>query len=117
MEKEQCQGTSKPRVIRVSHSRIGDHWVIGDCGNYRYEAKVYDEGSIFGIDDGRISKLSVQKIVKIDDRIEKPIVANYDRGWDIKPESENDTLITDLICMAMEDLPPENLHDEKSCAP
>jgi hypothetical protein len=47
---------------------------------YTYWAKVYDEGSIYGIDEGRISKLEVRDSA---DRI----VINYDRGWDLEPQT------------------------------
>lgn len=46
----------------------------------RYSVKVYDLGSRFGINGGRISKLWLQ--------IDGECVANYDRGWDIKPTCE-----------------------------
>ena len=45
-----------------------------------YWMKRYKEPSKFGIDGGRISKLTL----KIGDEI----VANYDRGWDIRPRNE-----------------------------
>lgn len=48
----------------------------------RYQAKVYDLPSEYGINGGRISKLQLRE--GIDDKI----VANYDRGWDVKPKTE-----------------------------
>ena len=42
---------------------------------YEYCIKQYDEGSEFGINGGRISKLNI--------RVNGKEVANYDRGWDI----------------------------------
>lgn len=45
-----------------------------------YWIKVYEEGSQFGINGGKISKLSL----KMDDEW----IANYDRGWDIEPTCE-----------------------------
>ena len=51
-----------------------------DGGKYKavhYEAKVYDEGSQYGIDGGRISKLAL--------KMDGEWIATYDRGWDIKP--------------------------------
>ena len=48
---------------------------------YRFEAKVFDAGSEFGIDYGRISKLTVLK--------DGHHVANYQRGWDIRPGAEH----------------------------
>lgn len=43
-----------------------------------YDIKYFDFPSEYGIDEGRISKLSMKKNGKI--------IANYDRGWDIKPK-------------------------------
>ena len=55
--------------------------VIGISGvPYHYWAKVYDVGSQYGIDGGRISKLMI--------KINGKITANYDRGWDVEPEDE-----------------------------
>ncbi len=42
-----------------------------------YWAKVYEDGSQYGIDQGRISKLTLKR----DDKI----IANFDRGWDVEP--------------------------------
>jgi hypothetical protein len=50
------------------------NWVEGNIGKHGFQAKVYDEGSDFGIDDGRVSKLSISG------------VCNYDRGWDEQPK-------------------------------
>lgn len=44
-----------------------------------YTAKIYDEGSMYGINEGRISKLTLKQ--------GKETVANYDRGWDIPPKT------------------------------
>ena len=44
---------------------------------FHYWMKVYEEGSQFGIDGGRISKLMLKRDGKV--------VCNYDRGWDIEP--------------------------------
>lgn len=44
---------------------------------FHYWIKVFEEGSEFGIKDGKISKLMLKRDGKV--------VCNYDRGWDIKP--------------------------------
>ena len=44
---------------------------------FHYWMKVYEIGSEFGIDGGRISKLTMKR--------KDEYVVNYDRGWDIKP--------------------------------
>lgn len=45
-----------------------------------YWAKVYDTGSQFGINEGRISKLML--------KANGEIIYNYDRGEDIAPQTE-----------------------------
>ena len=45
-----------------------------------YWIKVYEEGNQFGINGGRISKLSL--------KMDGEWIANYDRGWDIEPTCE-----------------------------
>jgi len=45
-----------------------------------YQAKVYGKGSAFGIDGGRISKLTLREKGKI--------IYNYDRGEDVPPQNE-----------------------------
>lgn len=49
-------------------------WHKGNIGEYTYEAKVYGEGSQYGIDEGKISKMSIRKNGKE--------LYNYDRGLD-----------------------------------
>lgn len=45
-----------------------------------YWVKAYDEPSKNGIEGGKISKMRIE--------IDKETVCNYDRGWDIYPETE-----------------------------
>lgn len=52
-------------------------WTSGKIDGFDFQVKHFDEGSEFGIDGGRISKLWIAK-----DGIEH---ANYDRGWDKRP--------------------------------
>lgn len=56
---------------------------------YTWEAKVYDEGSKYGINGGRVSKLWVQK--------DGVVVCNYDRGWDIEPASYAEWQVVNYI--------------------
>ena len=51
-------------------------------GKYKYWVKHFEEGSDYGINGGKISKLTIRKLG------EKRDVCNYDRGWDIKPSRE-----------------------------
>ena len=63
----------------------GENWVSGEVGEYIFSAKLFDEGSSFGINNGRVSKLSIRK--KDLDWV-NGCVLNYDRGWDIEPTEE-----------------------------
>ena len=48
---------------------------------FHYWIKVFDEPSRYGIDGGRISKLTLKR--------KGEIVCNYDRGWDMKPVDQD----------------------------
>ena len=61
-----------------THFDNSSNWVHGICGEYNFDAKLFDDGSQFGINNGRVSKLSIAKYNGSPD-------VNYDRGWDIKP--------------------------------
>ena len=45
-----------------------------------YEVKHFEEGSDFGIDGGRISKLEC--------RVNGETILHYERGWNKKPKTE-----------------------------
>ena len=49
---------------------------------YKYWVKHYEEGSQFGIDGGKVSKLAIRKVGESRD------LCNYDRGWDVEPADE-----------------------------
>ena len=46
---------------------------------FQWEAKVFENPSQFGINKGRVSKLSLRRGEKF--------IVNYDRGWDMKPRT------------------------------
>ena len=47
----------------------------------RYWVKYFEEGSEFGIEGGRISKLMIRR--------GDETIASYERGWDIEPKDED----------------------------
>ena len=55
-------------------------WTNGTINGFEFYAKRYEEGSVYGINEGRISKLEIRKNGKT--------LANYDRGWDLEPKGE-----------------------------
>ena len=56
---------------------------------FHYWMKQYDEGSQFGIEGGRISKLTLKR--------NGTIVCNYDRGWDIEPADPDTQLALEIL--------------------
>jgi len=65
-------------------------WYEGIFGEFSWSAKVFDEPSIFGINKGRISKLSI--------KYRGVLVYIYDRGLDI------DILKQELLDAILEDI-------------
>ena len=66
---------------------------------YSYEALVFDEDSRFGINNGRISKLTIWKGGLFDFANINEAVANYDRGWDICPRNESERMALEYVRM------------------
>lgn len=66
----------------------GENWCSGTVGEYKFEAKSFDEGSIFGINGGRVSKLCIKRLDTYGNGKDwfDGVIVNYDRGWDIKPK-------------------------------
>lgn len=56
---------------------------------FHFWMKQFDKGTEWGIDGGRISKLTLKRDGKE--------VCNYDRGWDIEPEDENTQLALEIL--------------------
>lgn len=65
-------------------------WEKGVYKEYKWDAKVYDNPSKYGIDDGRVSKLYIR------DKDGNEVV-NYDRGWDIKPKNKEIKEVVDHV--------------------
>lgn len=65
-------------------------WYEGQYGDWHWSAKVYDLPSRFGIDEGRVSKLTVKDLGG-------EVIIHYDRGWDIPPTQSNFQDFQDLV--------------------
>jgi len=68
----------------------GENWCNGTVGGYVFEAKSFDTGSSFGIDNGRVSKLVIKRADTVGNGngYFDGVVVSYDRGWDIEPTPE-----------------------------
>lgn len=81
------------RANKIFHEgTIGIPQKDGSMKVAHYWVKAYEEGSEWGINGGRISKLSI--------RINETWVVNYDRGWDIEPdENDQDVMVAYSILL------------------
>ena len=71
--------------------RVGN-WTRGYIGPFRFEIKHFDEPSVFGINEGRISKLWLKQ------KDGFQIAAAYERGWDKRPETKEAQDAVDTLC-------------------
>jgi hypothetical protein len=78
------KGSHMKIMKRAAFQNLGG-WIKGseqfdEDRTISFLAKVFEERSEFGIDQGRISKLEI--------RVDDDVVARYERGWDIEPGEE-----------------------------
>lgn len=84
--------------ILEPHSETG--WITAIIENHWVQAKVYDEPSTYGINDGRVSKIAIAKTDYRDPN--KPfhpqLCYNYDRGinFDHAPAGLVDKVVAEL---------------------
>lgn len=64
----------------ITNFPTDSNWVSGSCSSFTFEAKLFDDGSEFGINEGRVSKLEIVDQFG-------GVQVRYDRGWDIEPEA------------------------------
>ena len=83
--------------IKAKQNRGG--WIEGTINGIRFQAKVYDEGSEFGINEGRVSKLWVR------DENQRQTVLNYERGWDVRPNTAAEHRLLEALLGYLEALP------------
>lgn len=90
----------------ISDDRHDTGWITCVIAGRWVQAKVYDEPSTFGVNDGRVSKLCIDKSAMRDP--EQNFFAqmdyNYDRGLDFSNLSEEDV---NVIVETLEKLPKQ----------
>jgi hypothetical protein len=59
--------------------------------NYKYWVKHYEEGSEYGINGGKISKLTICKHGSTQNLV------NYDRGWDVRPTDAEVNAVYEIV--------------------
>jgi len=56
---------------------------------FHYWIKVFETGSEFGIDGGKVSKMMMKR--------DGEVVMNYDRSWDVRPVDKDTKLAMQII--------------------
>jgi hypothetical protein len=98
---------NKDRVTILKGDPVSDFWLKGAVNRYpgyTFQAKVYDVRSVFGIGQGRISKLQVWR--------GDQSVMHYDRGWDEKPARRRDRKVLQEILAGFPDPQAEKTNNE-----
>lgn len=86
---------------RISIKPKDGGWLDGYIDNFRFQAKVYDTGSKYGINKGRVSKLLVwDATVGVN-----ACIISYDRGWDRKPQDDMQAGLLKSLLEYLEALP------------
>ena len=78
----------------------GATWVRGSLNDHSFDALVFPkhaENPDFELGDSRISKLWVKR------QADQQIVANFDRGWDVRPTTDEAAAIVDFLCAGLAD--------------
>jgi hypothetical protein len=94
--------------IEFTSFERGENWVsaVVNDGEYKVSSKLFDDGSTFGIDNGRVSKLSIRRTSEIVDHDWfSGCIVNYDRGWDIHPKTEKETAVFKAVLEFLENAP------------
>ena len=76
---------------RIAVASLDGIWLRGLVDDYIFEAKVCDEASGFGIDNGRVIKLHARK------SNERKEIFAYERGWDKYPRGKYKGIARALI--------------------
>lgn len=93
--------------MQITIRKLGQYpWREGMIEGYHFQAAVYDEPSVYGIDEGRISKLMVwsERVWQQTGGADWGTITNYDRSWDIEPEAQHKNMI-DALIFYLENLP------------
>ena len=75
-------------------------WVCGRMNGHRFDALVFPqhaENADFELGESQIGKLWVQRLA------DKAEVANFDRGWDVRPTTDQAAAIVDFLAAGLAD--------------
>lgn len=96
------------QLLETMTVQMDGRWLKGTIDGYEFFALVFQTGSKYGINEGRISKLAVRHKPESLTEVSQYII-NYDRGWDIEPATEDHKLILDTLVEYFENLPADTI--------
>lgn len=96
------------QLLETMTVQMDGRWLRGTIDGYEFFALVFQIGSKYGINEGRISKLTVRHKLESLTDVSRYII-NYDRGWDVEPETEEHKLILDTLVEYFENLPTDTI--------
>jgi hypothetical protein len=87
------------RITKTTRRAAGaGSWVIGTIAGHKFNALVFAEHAEcpdYELEDSRISKIWVQRLS------DKATVANFDRGWDVRPTTKEAQAIVDFLAAGL----------------
>ena len=87
------------RITKTTRRAAGaGTWVIGTISGHAFNALVFPahaECPDYELGDSRISKIWLQRLT------DKKCVANFDRGWDIRPTTKIAQAIVDFLAAGL----------------
>ena len=99
-ESHEAEETAEAQIELLSSMNIQreGNWFTGTISGYPFQVKVTDEGSVWGIDNGRIIKLFVTEKPEGSSSKYLNELISYERGWDVYPEAgELEDIIDALV--------------------
>jgi len=86
-------------ITQINRRILGGSWVYGTLGGHRFKALVFPEHAShpeIELNDGRISKLRLERLS------DRAVIANFNRGWDIRPQTPLGARIVEILvdCIA-----------------
>jgi len=90
--------------------RNNDNWIKGTKGKFKICAKIFPDDSGYGINCGRISKIQICDVAQEHWGFDQCYL-NYDRGWDISPDTNEVVVFMNGLLEALgnEPLNPDDL--------
>jgi len=86
-------------ITKISRQASGlGTWVIGLIAGHRFDALVFPEhaeSEEYELGDSRISKLWIRR------EADQRVVLNFDRGWDIRPTTNEAAAIADFLAAGL----------------